>query len=787
MTPLAALAAAGLVAPLVAAAAPPAPSPDVKIEGDVTYQPGTGRLLVENGAVLRRGAVTIRSRSATYDPETGEVRASGGVLLTDPTRAIRADGIRAVLGGEWEAEGVVAFVKDVPVDLGSVDTIEAARGRGRNRLSFSGSHLRGDATGRLFLDGARLTLCDCQGGAPSWEVTSRKADVVPGKRAILSWPVLRITPRFLFVNRPVPVLVLPWLYLPLGDRQSGLLLPEIRKTGATGTVLAQPLFLTLGRSADATLTAEYDFGPSRLDPRAGAVRGPGARLELRWAPAQRSEGRVEVAWVHDLYREPPDPAGRLGESGDRFAISGYHAQRIGDGTSLAARLELAGDPVWVRDHTSDFLGRSVPYRRSAVLVSGRGDALAVEGDAGYVQPLRPDGILPGEPYGLFGSTDRVANRWPALAASLLPTGAGPLQLSGRLGAARYAPVSGPYDAAGRAAATRASGQVEAAAPLLVGGAVTVSPYLRGAAAGYSFEASRAALASAWAVAGVSLATEVSRRFGSVQHAIVPRLEWRTGSGVAGDRLPWLAYDAVDRSGAGLLSSGPPGAWQQLRGSLGTRLSRGAVDLVRLEIGQDLDLRRERFAETFASAGATAGAASLDAAARFLAIDGRGDAAGQPPRIPSALLDRFTELRASVSVADRRGDSLHAGFFTIGAGGSGALIAGADPLFDLRAAPIDATAGMGVGARVVLGPAALTYDVGFPGRATFAQACNRVGERRLDAWQATQHAATFVWDSPCRCFRIAATASVDDCARSLGDVNFSASIDLSRLGAGRALQ
>jgi LPS-assembly protein len=321
--------------------------------------------------------------------------------------------------------------------------------------------------------------------------------------------------------------------------------------------------------------------------------------------------------------------------------------------------------------------------------------------------------------------------------------------------------------------------------VLLGGAIAVSPYLRGGAAGYSFEASRASLANAWGVAGVSLGTEVSRRFGSLQHAIAPRLEWRAGSAVAGDRLPWLAYDALDRSGGGLLSSGPPGVWSQLRGAVGTRLSRGAVDLLRLELGQDLDLRRGRFGETFALAGATAGPASVDAAARFLAIDGRGEAAGQPPSIPSALLDRFTELRANLSVADRRGDALRAGFFAVGAGGSGTLVAGLDPLFDLRAAGVDATAGMSVGARVVLGPATLGYDVGFPGRATMDARCDGTGERRLEAWQPRQHSATFVWDSPCRCFRIAAAATVNDCARSLGDVSFSASIDLSRLGAARS--
>ena len=65
------------------------------------------------------------------------------------------------------------------------------------------------------------------------------------------------------VDRPVPVLVVPWLYLPLGERQTGLLLPVLGSTGASGFTVAQPLFITLGRSADATVTAEYAFGRKR--------------------------------------------------------------------------------------------------------------------------------------------------------------------------------------------------------------------------------------------------------------------------------------------------------------------------------------------------------------------------------------------------------------------------------------------------------------------------------------------------------------------------------------------
>jgi LPS-assembly protein len=774
----AALAAAGLIARL-AAAPPPAGAGDVRIEGDVTYDAGTGRILIENGAVLRRGAVVLRARSATYDPVTGEVRASGGVLLTDATRIVAADAVRALIDGAWEADGVVAFVKDVPADLSAVAGIDEARGAGRNRLSFSGGRLRGDARGRFLLEGARLTLCDCPGDcAPSWEVRASRADVVPGERVVLSWPVLRITPRFLFVDHLVPVLVLPWLYLPLGDRQTGLLLPEVASTGATGFSIAQPLFLALGRSADATLTPAYAFGRNRPDVEAGspAVRGPGARLELRWAPAEGAEGRIDLAWVHDLDEEPG------GEGGDRLAIEGAHGQRLSARTGLRARLRLAGDPVWVRDLTSDALGRTVPYARSDLLVSHRRDALVLEAGANYLQPLRPAGAVPGEDYGAFGAGLDGASRWPGLAATLVPLRAGPLRLSGRTGVARYAPVSGGWDAAGRPAATRADARAEVSLPLLLGGALSVSPYLRGAATGYAFEADLDPSGAAWGIAGAVVATEVARRWGGLRHAIAPRLEWRAGTAVAGGGLGWAAYDELDRTATGLLSAAPPGAWQQLRAAVATRLSAGGALLGRLEVGQDYDLGLGRFAETFAAASLAWRRLKGDAAARFFTVDGRPQPA-DPPAIPSPALDRFTELRASLAIADGRGDTLRAGFVSVGPGGSGTLLAGIDPLFDLAPAPAGEAASASAGARVRAGGATLGYDVLFPGRAAYVSACTGGGERRVEAWQAQEHAASAAWDSPCRCFRIAAVVRVTDC----GDVSYSASLDLGRIGEPRAVR
>jgi LPS-assembly protein len=776
VTALAALATAALVH-----AAPPAGlegmSGDVQVSADaVTYEVGTGRVLLEGHAVIRRGAVVLRARSATWEPSTAEVRAAGGVLLTDATRVISADAIRAVLGGDLEAEGVLAFVKDRPADLSGLASAAEARGAGRNRVTFSGQHLRASADGRFSLTGARLTLCDCGAGRPpSWEVTARDADVIPGKRAILRWSVVRIAPPFL--GRTVPVLVVPWLYVPLGERQSGLLLPAVGSTGASGFSIAEPLYLTLGRSADATLTPEYSFGRSRDSVAQGdpAVRGPGARLELRFTPAEEAEGRVEAAWVRDLDAE----AG--GEGGDRWAVEARHGQRAGERTGLQAGLRLAGDAVWVRDMTPDVLARKTPYRRSDLLLTHRQDALVAEAAASYLQPFEPDKILPGARYGPLGADVGVASRFGSAAATLLPVAAGPLRLSARAGAARFSNARGGPDVADRPGATRADSRAELSLPVLVGGAVTVAPFVRGAALGYGFDGGRDPAASAWGVGGAIVATEVSRRYGWARHAIAPRLEWRAGTSVAGEVLSFAAYDAHDRSGAALLSAAP-GPFQQLRAAIENRVEGRTGGVARLELGQDLDLRAGQLAETFAALAVSAGPVVADARASFFGADGRPEPA-RPPRIPSRL-DRFTELRASLSLQDRRGNGVRAGFLSIGPGGSGTLVAGIDPLFDLRPSVVAAAAAATIGVSGTIGAARLGYEALLPGRAAFVESCSgRPGEeRRVDALQIQQHTASFAWQSTCRCFRLVALVRVTDCDRGLGDVSYRATIDLAGLGS-----
>ncbi|MBS1111602.1 MAG: organic solvent tolerance protein OstA-like protein, partial [Anaeromyxobacteraceae bacterium] len=68
-----------------ASASLPGPVGPVDVEaGLLTYDAVRERFLLEDGVRLRRGAVLLRARTGSYDPRTGEVDATGDVLLTGP-------------------------------------------------------------------------------------------------------------------------------------------------------------------------------------------------------------------------------------------------------------------------------------------------------------------------------------------------------------------------------------------------------------------------------------------------------------------------------------------------------------------------------------------------------------------------------------------------------------------------------------------------------------------------------------------------------------------------------
>jgi LPS-assembly protein len=850
VTPLAALSAAALLAGLSASpfGAAPAPSGDVVWRaGQAVWNGQSGNYELSGDVVVQRGGVVLRARRATVNPGTGEVWAHGDVLLLDGTRAVSAGDLHAVLDGPFEASDVVAFLKEQPFDPVRIASAAEAR-HGRNRLAFRADAVEGEGEGedRLRLRGVEFTACDCgETRAPSWAFSAPRAEV-EGSRVYLHRAVLRIAffgavppgqRRWAgyedgLLDHPVPVLFAPWLSLPLSDRQTGLLFPELGRTAVTGFHLGVPAYVTLGRSADLTATPQYFFGARNPDNAGGAVKGPGAKLELRWAPAARAQGQVLLHLVDDLDRERLT-SGQRGGGGLRLSLEGAHAQDLSPSTRLGAHLALSQDPFMFRDFRAPGLPGDAYYARSDALVSHRAERWVIEGGAAYYQPLEP-GDRPRPPGGWFGAGAPKLQRWPSVAATLLPGPLGPFEVEGRLGLSRWAPLQGhrgellatdpaanAWDSARpetpregvyvtapgtadevvhsipREAASRADARLQLAAPLLLGRWLSLEPFVRGAGLGYLFDAGRDPTAAAWGLAGASASVELLRRYGALEHRIVPRLELVAGTSTwraePGDPFP--AYDLWDRVEPGRavavagttaplplaqkLSAAPDGAYVQLRGSLRNQLDAGPAGRLMVELGQDADLRRGRLAETFAALSASKGFLTADASGRVLAFGDR------PPRTAgwaSSWLDGFTRLHVGAAAHDPRGDQVRLALDATGSGAVGAQNAGVDALFDLRPSGAPPEAWYRGGARLVLGAARLDYEARLTARTVPTLQCGAGSTHtKVKPLRVVDQKAELVWDSPCHCFTASVSVGEDIC----GSWSYGLSIDLSKAFQGGA--
>ncbi len=832
---LAAVTAALVALVLSVADAAPATLPNPPLEvleaGTLDYDVVRDRGVVTGGVVLRRGLVTLRAERAEYDARTGEVDATGSVLLTEPGRVLAAHAMHAVLDGPLQAHDVVGFMKDGPLDLSKCRTLEEGRATGRNRLTFRGRDLSREPPPpgepeHLYLERARVTLCDCGAGPPSWEIRAHHGDVIPCKRAILWWPVFYITPRFLFLDTPVPVFAFPVLYVPLGERQTGLLMPELSMGGMAGFGISQPLFITLGRSWDATISADYVFGPTTH-----AARGPGTSLELRWAPVEGMHGQMRAAILHSEVHEWP--AGMWRPPGwNRIALSGFQEQRVSDATYYRLDVGLVGDPMYLQDFTGDALLRAAEYRRSAFAVTHRTDDLVVEGDASYHLPLAylDSGTTSPAPFGTFGTDLSTFHRLPSASVTLLPVRlGGPLQLSAFGGVARFAPLRGvtgdegadgvgagertwsgvaidpgerdgrwtgpvPGAPGERLAATRALARVELRAPMTVADAVDLEPWAAGTAAAYAFEAALDPRVTARAVAGLAVSTRFGRTFGEgsgrIRHEIEPRAEWRGGTGSTGTGLPNYAYDEFDvalpqrvltPSGTVAVQrmlSATPGSFSQVQLSLRNRLvvPTGTTSnaTVSVTVGQDVDASTGSASETWVETSLRVWRFGLGGAARFRALGATAPPTTPEPS-PRSSLDAFTELSGNFDVSDGRGDNVHGNFIALGAGGSPRILAGLEPFFDPRPFAETAIALGQAGVTARWSGATVTYDAFFTARTLPAPLC----PGKATAPHVYQHAASLVWDSPCRCWRAGLTAIWNECDERQPRLGFI--VDLTALG------
>ncbi|QDE67841.1 organic solvent tolerance protein [Myxococcus xanthus] len=381
----------------------------------VVYEADTKVVTARGNAVLRTETMQLRADEVTYDEGNQLVTASGGVMFVGPSGlAAVADTVKMdVRTYEANLEGGLFMQKQgvTQESLFTAKTPQELRAMGETPLLMSGSRIRRTGENTFLVEDLAFTPCNCSPGEPGWRMEASSATVILGERATMTLPVVYV--------KSVPVFALPWLYMPLSQRRTGLLIPKPTISALNGFSLEQPLFITLGPSYDVTLTPGYfsggtdevhrvHNGATSLDedvrePRYLGVKGPRLLTEFRYAPSERTRGRATLGFLYD-FRPIRDP--RSGaffrrtvdgiattefvdeRRGLRGEASWQHTQDMGGGWHNRVDASFVSDGFYTRDLTADLVTREFTYLRSTGTVFQRQDDLYAGLDVALRQDIR---------------------------------------------------------------------------------------------------------------------------------------------------------------------------------------------------------------------------------------------------------------------------------------------------------------------------------------------------------------------------------------------------------------
>ncbi len=412
---------------------------EVQIEADqLVYGWETEVLRLEGHVVARRGEGVVRAAAGTLDRAHGVLTLKGGVLGVQGKDVFLADAAVVDLNARTASlEKAVLYLKERPANPDRPTL-------GKNALILRGAKVRQAANGAYVAEDVTITPCDCA-GEPDYELLADRA-TIEGDRARLSGTWLRL------FRLPLPMFPLS---LPLTQRQSGLLAPIFAYGGSPGFAYSQPVFLTLGRSYDVTLTPGfYTGGSSSQSPQVGrrTVRGPALGVEMRYAPFEGTAGLIAFDLFDDLdQRDSPRTDAPPGEQGNGAGrgfggvrgLARFQHRSEGELGVLAAKGAIASDVMAIADFLPPALGNTQHSLQTDVGAWRVRGPITMGLDATLLQDLRQvNGATPDRR--LFGREASSAfQRLPAVFAQIAPTPVGPALFSAEASAAQFLAFAQP--------------------------------------------------------------------------------------------------------------------------------------------------------------------------------------------------------------------------------------------------------------------------------------------------------------------------------------------------------
>ncbi len=272
----------------------------------------------------------ITSGILEVDHRSSTVSASGGVVVEGPELTLYANFVSYdTVAKRFLARGNVrVFFKsgDLLVCSELFWDLRTGAARIKNAYLFlkkDALHIKArevlrEGPNTFLAKSATVSACDLScGSRPVWSVFVYRLKVSRGvaRARVLSPRVLGI-----------PVFVTPYAEFPVKRyRKSGLLFPRAISGTATGFGVEQPLFLTLGDSADITL---YGLWTERL--------GLAPAVELRYALSQKSKGLLRFRTLEE-------------EEEVRYWLLVEVNQFLGNHTLLGLELDLVSDERFLEE------------------------------------------------------------------------------------------------------------------------------------------------------------------------------------------------------------------------------------------------------------------------------------------------------------------------------------------------------------------------------------------------------------------------------------------------------
>lgn len=382
--------AAALFAGIACAQAPAAratdASPPIELSAEkLEYERGRDLFVASGSVVVRRGESRLTADWVVFSPSTGRGVASGDVALSDGRDTLLTRFV------EFDVDDMQGVLFDARFDVPS------------GHMRMQGAMIAKTGENTYSFEEGVFTSCRCPDpeAEDPWRIRAESADLEVG-----GYGTARDTT---FEVLGVPVAWLPWAIYPLKtERQSGLLLPEVRVSGRNGFEVGVPVFFAAGDPVNVVAT-----------PRWLSKRGAKGDLDVEYVAGERSGGSAFGSYLRDGEIEPDSLAEPFGRH--RWSTKGRHDWFGPLGTRLKADYLFASDNAFPDDFQELRPWRTARFLPAVASVEGRAGATGRFGMVAGAE-YRDDRQAPDD-------TDRddfMLQRLPELGLHALPGSVGPL-------------------------------------------------------------------------------------------------------------------------------------------------------------------------------------------------------------------------------------------------------------------------------------------------------------------------------------------------------------------------